>query len=172
MTSETNAEKDVVLITEIPSGSELPLLCTEIHEDVWIADSGATSYMTNTPQCMYYQHRISSKVKIGSGEHVDANIIGDVSGIAIQKDETRKDITLHDVKYAPCLFCKSISLPPTMNRGFKMTGNRDGITIEKASTSYAFDQRIKSGDGELVGLKSTYWKHARHPRAPKQSSNK
>ena len=40
-----------------------------------------------------------------------------------------------------------------MNRGFKMTGDGDGITIKKASTSYKFDQRIKSGDGELVGLK-------------------
>ena len=33
-----------------------------------------------------------------------------------------------------------------------MTGNGEGITIEKASTSYTFDQRIKSGDGELIGL--------------------
>ena len=33
-----------------------------------------------------------------------------------------------------------------------MTGNGDGITIEKVSTSYTFDQRIKSGDRELIGL--------------------
>ena len=39
-----------------------------------------------------------------------------------------------------------------MNIGFKMIGNGDGITIEKASTLYTFDQRIKSGDGELIGL--------------------
>ena len=44
--------------------------------------------MTNTLQGMYNQHKISSKVKIGSREYVDANIIGDVSGIAIQKDGT------------------------------------------------------------------------------------
>ena len=33
-----------------------------------------------------------------------------------------------------------------------MTGNGHGITIEKASTSYRFDQQIKSSDGELNGL--------------------
>ena len=33
-----------------------------------------------------------------------------------------------------------------------MTRNGHKITIEKASTSYTFDQRIKSGDGELIGL--------------------
>ena len=127
MTSETQAEKDVALITEIPSGNKNALLCTEIHEDIWIADSGASSHMTNTLQGIYNQHKISSKVKIGSGEYVEANIIGDVSGIVIQKDGTKKDITLREVKYIPCLFCKLISLTTTMNRGFKMTGNGDGI---------------------------------------------
>ena len=145
--SETKADKDIALITKIPSGSKTALLCTEIREDVWIADSRASSHMTNTLQGMFNQRKISSKVKIGSGEYVDSNIVGDVSGIAIQKDETKKDITLHDVKYVPCLFCKLISLTTTIKRGFKMTGNGDGITIEKASTSYTFDQQIKSSDG-------------------------
>ena len=76
VTSETKADKDVVLITEIPSGCETALLCTEIHEDVWIADSGASSHMTNTLLGMYNQCRISLKVKIGIGEYIDANIIG------------------------------------------------------------------------------------------------
>ena len=86
MTSETKAHKDLALITDIPSGSETALLCTEIREDVWIADSGASCHMTKTLQGIYNQRRISLKVKIGSGEYVNANIIGDVSGIAIQKD--------------------------------------------------------------------------------------
>ena len=72
--------------------------CTEIHEEVWIADSGASSHMTNTLQGMYNQRRISSKLKIGSGEYVEANIIGDVSGMAIQKDGTKKDITLRNLE--------------------------------------------------------------------------
>ena len=33
-----------------------------------------------------------------------------------------------------------------------MTGNEHRITIEKASMSYTFDQWIKSGDRELIGL--------------------
>jgi len=38
VTSETKEEKDVALITEIPSGNEKVFLCKKIHEDVWIAD--------------------------------------------------------------------------------------------------------------------------------------
>ena len=140
MTSETNAEKDVVLITENPNGNENVLLCTEILEDVWITDSGASSHMINTLQGMYNQCRISSKVKIGSSKYVEANIIGDVSGIAIQKDGTKTDITLRNIKYVTRLFCKFISLTTMMNRGFKMTGDGDGITIQKAAMTYRFDQ--------------------------------
>ena len=83
MTSETKADKDVALITDIPSGSETAPLCTEICEDVWIAASGASSHMINTLQGIYNQHKISSKLKIGSSEYMDANIIGHVSGMAI-----------------------------------------------------------------------------------------
>ena len=97
MTSETKAEKDVALITENPIGNENVLLCTEIHEDVWIADLGTSSHMTNTLQGMYNQRRISSKVKIGSSKYVEANIIGDVSGIVIQKDGLKTDIPLCNV---------------------------------------------------------------------------
>ena len=106
VTSETKTDKDVAFLTDIPSGSETALLCTKIHEDVWIADSGASSHMTNTPQRLYNQRKILSKIKIYSKEYVDSNIIGHVSGIAIQKDGTKKEITLRNVKFIPCLFCK------------------------------------------------------------------
>ena len=66
---------------------------------MWIADSGVSSHMTNTLQGMYNQRQISSKVKIGSGEYVDTNIINDVSGIAIQKDGAKKDITLRTTSF-------------------------------------------------------------------------
>ena len=91
--------------------------------------------MTNTLQGMYNQHRISSKVKIGSGKYIEANIIGDISGIVIQKDEAKTDIMLRNVKYIPSLFCKLISLTTMISRGFKMTGDGGRINIQKANTS-------------------------------------
>ena len=33
-----------------------------------------------------------------------------------------------------------------------MTGNGEGISNEKASTSYTFDQQVKSSDRELIEL--------------------
>ena len=31
------------------------------------------------------------------------------------------------------------------------------MTIKKANTEYMFDQRIKSGDGELAGIRIEIW---------------
>ena len=50
--------------------------------------------MMNTLQGIYNQRKISYKVKIGSGEYVEADIMGDVSDIAVQKDGTVRRITL------------------------------------------------------------------------------
>ena len=81
MTSETNSDKVIAFIVDIQSGSETALLCTEICEDLWIAESGSLSHMTNTLQGMYNQRKISSKVKIGSSNYMAAIIIGDVSSM-------------------------------------------------------------------------------------------
>ena len=106
MTSETKSDKDIALITDITSGSKSSLLCTERREDVWIADSVASNLMTNTLQDMYNQCKISSKNKIGSREYVNVNIIGDMSGITIQKDGTKKYITLHTINNNIKLYVK------------------------------------------------------------------
>ena len=44
-----------------------------------------------------------------------------------------------------------------LNKGFKLNGNENRITIRKSNTEYMFDQRRKSGDGELAGIKIDMW---------------
>ena len=44
-----------------------------------------------------------------------------------------------------------------LNEGFKLNGNKDGMTIRKANTEYMFDQSIKSGDSELAGIQIEIW---------------
>ena len=56
------------------------------------------------------------------------------------------------MKYAPQLFCNLISLTSVLNKGSKLNGDQDGMTIRKANTEYMFNQRIKSGDRELAGI--------------------
>ena len=80
-------------------------------------------------------------------------------GIAKQKDGKETPITLTNIKYVPQLFCNLISLSSVLDKGFKINenGNENGMTIRKGNTEYIFDQRIKSGEGELAGIRIDIW---------------
>ena len=69
-----------------------------------------------------------------------------------QLNGTETPIFLTNVKNVPQLFCNLISLTSVLNKGYKLTGNEKGISIQKLNRKYLFDQHIKSGDGELVGV--------------------
>ena len=71
-------EDKVVLINEMPVVENKNLGLNEIRKDIWIADSGASSHMTNDVSGLINQRQINSKVKVGSGEYVEAQVIGDL----------------------------------------------------------------------------------------------
>ena len=48
---------------------------------MWIADSGASSHMINNSYGLINSRGINSKVKIGSGEYIEAELIGDLRSI-------------------------------------------------------------------------------------------
>ena len=108
--------------------------------------------MTNAARRLINTRKIQSKVKIGSGDYVEAKLIGELRGIAKQKNGKETPITLTNVKHVPQLFCNLISLTSILNKWFELNGNQDRMAIKKANTEYMFDQRMKSGDGELAGI--------------------
>ena len=95
---------------------------------------------------------INLKIKIGRGEYLEAKVIGDLRGTVKQQHGTEIPFFLTNVKYVPQLFCNLMSLTSVLTKGFKLTGNKIGISIQKLNRKYLFDQHIKSGDGELAGI--------------------
>ena len=79
------AEDKVALINKMPVVENKKLGLNEIRKDIWIADSGASSYMTNDISGLINQRNINSKVKIGIRDYVEAQVIGDLSGTVKQK---------------------------------------------------------------------------------------
>ena len=113
--------------------------------------------MTNDTRGLINTRKIQSNVKIGGGDYVEAKLIENLRGLAKQKNGKETPIPLTNVKYVPQLFCNLISLISVFNKGFQVNGNQDRMTLRKANTEYMFDQRIKSGDGELTGIKIDIW---------------
>ena len=94
----------------------------------------------------------SIKNKIGCGDYVEAELIGDLRGVAKQKNGKETPITLTNIKYVPQLFCNLISLTSVTNEVFILNRNQDGMTIRKINTEYVFDRHIKSEELELAGI--------------------
>ena len=63
--------------------------------------------MTNDASGLLNTREIRSKVKIGSREYIEAELIGSLRGIAKQKNEKETLITLTNIKYVLQLFSTS-----------------------------------------------------------------
>ena len=86
------AEDKVALINKMPVVENKNLGLNEIRKEIWIADSGASSHMTNDVSGLINQRKINSKVKIGSREYIEAQVIGDLRGTVKQLDGTKTPI--------------------------------------------------------------------------------
>ena len=114
MTNETTAEH-VLTITNGVSGS---------NSDLWIADSGAMSHMTNSLERMYDITDVSTHVKVGDGKHINMVKSGKICSVIQQQDGSQTEIVLTNVKYVPDLWCNLFSLVTAMKQGCKLSGKR------------------------------------------------
>ena len=94
---QNGVEEKVVPINKMPTVRNEESGLNEPRTDVWIADSGASSHMTNDTRGLINTWNIKSKVKIGGGDYIEAELIRDLRGIAKQKNGKETPITLTNV---------------------------------------------------------------------------
>ncbi len=71
------------------------------HNDVWIANSAASTYITNNKVGLYDVKDIHKLVKIGNGKLVDATKVGWLNVFCSNKEAENKDFILENVQYIP-----------------------------------------------------------------------
>ena len=71
-----------------------------VGKHLWLADSGASSHMTNDESGLFNMKLIESKITIGDGKHLKAEKVGSLR-LAYAVNNKMETITLHNVKYAP-----------------------------------------------------------------------
>ena len=109
--------------------------------------------MTMSLQGLFDLRYYNGSVTVGNGDKLKVTKIGTKIGTVVQKNGSKKNITLRDVKYVPKLNCNLLSLTQALKAGFKMTGDKDGMSIKKGRMQYEFDRKFKSGSGFLFGLR-------------------
>ena len=96
-----------------------------ITDEIWLGDTGTSSYMTISFRGMYKLRDSSATVTVGNGEKLRVQKVGDKVGTVLQKDETKKNIVLRNVKFVPDLNCNLLSLAQAIQSGFHMTGSNN-----------------------------------------------
>ena len=93
------------------------------NRTLWIADSGATSHMTNSLEGMYDATDSTSGVKLGDGKIIASAKCGKICVIQ-QSDGTTKELVLMNVKYVPSLSCNLFSILDEIDKGCKFNGEK------------------------------------------------
>ena len=140
----TTIDNEMVLMTD---GNQ-----NIFHNFTWIADSGATTHMTNSLQGMYDLTDAKVSVSVGDGRKMRTVKTGKWRGIAVDSEGTRKQITLSNVSYIPDLMVNLFSLTAVMDKGFQVDGNSKGITVQKNKWTMRFDRRIGTPKGHVFAI--------------------
>ena len=122
------------------------------HNFTWIADSGATTHMTNSLEGMYELMDTNVSVSVGDGRKMRTVKTGKWRGTAVDSEGTRKQITLSNVSYIPDLMVNLFSLTAVMDKGFQVDGNSKGITVQKQEWKMRFDKRIGTPKGHVFAI--------------------
>ena len=78
---ENGVEEEVVLINKLPTMRNEELGLNESRNNIWIANSGASSLMTNYARRLINTREINLKVKICSGDYIESELIRDLRGV-------------------------------------------------------------------------------------------
>ena len=124
-------------------------------EEIWVADSAATTHMTfsNTGMRNCRKAEAKDSLVMGNGSDAQAQCIGDVYGSLIGMESNPIDVSLKEVTYSPTAKFNLISLPALMKKGWKMIGDLNKIIITKGNMQVKFDIIVPTPKGMLFCLR-------------------
>ena len=164
--NETSAQEHLLICedakTDNISQKDYDVLC----EDIWIADSGATSHMTNNRDGMYDIEEYNSSVKVGNGKNISITHKGKLDVLIMQKDGKRCFSTLTNVKLIPELGHSLFSIQALLMKGWMTSSekannpiNQIPKIVHEKMNDVKFDRIVRAGDSVLTGLKMIRRQH-------------
>lgn len=137
----TNIDEEMILIAESNPQS--------FNSFTWIADSGASTHMTNTMDGMFDVTDANINISVGDGRKMTTTKVGKWKGVAIDLEGRKTNITLTNVSFVPDLMVNLFSLTAAMDKGFSVTGSKDGIDLKKGNWSMSFNRRVGTPRGHV-----------------------
>ena len=122
-----------------------------LHDNIWIADTGASNHMTNSLKGMYDLKPNTKYITVGNGSRMQVTKTEKWRGTAIDNQGNKTKLTLTNVDYVPELMVNLFSLTDAMNKDFELTGSKKELNISRGNFSIRFDQKIASPAGNIFG---------------------
>jgi len=137
----TNIDQEMILVAKNEA--------TIFSAFTWIADSGATTHMTNKLAGMFDLMDANICISVGDGRKMTTLKVGKWKGTVIDLEGRKHEITLTNVSYVPQLMVNLFSLTAAMEKGYSVVGSKDGITLQKENWSMNFDRKIGTPRGHV-----------------------
>jgi len=129
----TNIDEEMILVAKNEA--------TIFSAFTWIADSGATTHMTNNLAEMFDLTDANISISVGDGRKMNTLKIGKWKGMAIDLEGRKQEITLTNVSYVPQLMVNLFSLT--------VTGSKEGIRLQKGDWVMNFDRKVGTPRGHV-----------------------
>ena len=112
----TNIQEDMILIADNT--------VKVFNERIWVADSGATTHVTNSLDGMFDLRDANTTISVGDGRKMMTLKVGKWKGKAIDSEGNEVKVILTNVSYVPELMVNLFSLTAVMEKGISVIGEK------------------------------------------------
>ena len=123
--------------------------------NTWIGDSGASCHMTNDDTGMFGTTEIDEIITIGNGKPMRAKKVGSVKFELVQKDGSKRQFVMSNVKFVPELTCKLFSITAALDKSFQIKNKGRIIILQKGNFEISFDRVFETKTGFITGVNLT-----------------
>jgi len=135
--------RGVVLMTVSPT--------VKLPSKTWIADSGASTHITNEERGLYEKRCVNEPISLGNSEVVHATIVGKLD-VTVAQAGRRASFTLENVRYIPKFYAKIFSLTVAMEKGCAISSTHKAIIVKRSSFRLEFNRTIKCKNGFVCAI--------------------
>ena len=121
----------------------------ENNDNLWLADSGASTHMGKIQVGMFDVKEELTWIKIGDGKVLRSTKTGKLRCTVLQKDGSKHTIVLSPYKYVPRLWANMFSIMDSCANGWDISNEGRVLSLSKGDTRITFDRILKSSEGQL-----------------------
>jgi gag-polypeptide of LTR copia-type len=110
----------------------------EIHPNLWIGDTGATSHMTCCATGLFDARPSNHSVLVGDGQSLNIEKVGKLKLVFEGKGQETTEVLLEEVKFVPMLKVNLFSFTVAMKKGAKIYTEGTSIILEKEGKCVVF----------------------------------